>query len=178
MVKAAWHPNGMCLPHCLMTVCSIQALISLVPSFPVKPPTPAPSWEACQSSDQAFSNTAAHAPPFPQPLLNISATSLWAAFAPRNRVLQDRALHADTAAQHDTWGKSATLLSSPTATSESNAAAAEPYASQTQSASPPQIHTRFKAAAATPAYDIRGSKCLYDLGSATNHRSSKAPDRQ
>lgn len=44
-----------------MLVCSIQALISLALSFLVRPPTPGPSWEGCQSSDKAAAYTASHA---------------------------------------------------------------------------------------------------------------------
>ena len=143
--------------RCSMPVCSIQALTFLAPSFLVKPQTPAPSWEACQGNDQAVTDTAAHALPLPQPLLNITATFLLSgkhqstAFALSDCVPQDSALHANPTAQHDACAQSSTLLSSSATSAKSNAAAATPCASQTQSASPCQINTRLKAGAATPA---------------------------
>lgn len=70
--------KSLCPPDCsvCVCVCSIQALTSLAPSFLVKPPIPAPSWEECQTSDHTHPQTdTAHALASPHQLLNTSAVS-------------------------------------------------------------------------------------------------------
>ena len=135
ILKATWFQPG--LHSAVLSVCSTQALISLAPSFLVKPPTPAPSWEACQSSDpaSAIHITCALLSPVtvehPCKFISLSAAGQQplhpATVFPLTAPSQQRS--------NDTCGQSATLqpLSRPATTAQSDA---EPSAAQTQSTSP------------------------------------------
>lgn len=76
MLEMTCDCDALCPADRSTCVCSTQASTSLVPSFLVKPPTPAPSWEECQASDQTQIQTdTAHALALTQQLLNFCLNS-------------------------------------------------------------------------------------------------------